>query len=151
MTSLITARRRLGVYCVLWDDPDGFIAVVGSMGTMHRHQAGRRKNGDVEDFTHAAFEFRHDSWFDDEVNGLLRQHGCAVCIVDGDDGPQVPFTSTADWGYLRLRGQSYNDGELAEWRKRIAAQDWREAFVFFKHEDAGAGPALAKRFLASSQ
>jgi uncharacterized protein YecE (DUF72 family) len=95
----------------------------------------------------AAFEFRHASWFDEEVFGLLRRHGAALCIADADDDLEVPFTATADWGYLRLRRPDYGDAEIKAWAKRVRKQDWRDAFVFFKHEDEGKGPQMAKRFL----
>ena len=48
-----------------------------------------------------AFEFRHASWFADDVFALLRDHGAALCCADADDELEVPFVSTADWGYLR--------------------------------------------------
>src|SRR5947208_14235037 len=50
----------------------------------------------------AAFEFRHPSWFDDEVFGLLRDHQAALCIAEAEDDLEVPFVATAAWGYLRL-------------------------------------------------
>jgi len=95
----------------------------------------------------AAFEFRHQSWFDEEVFGLLRDHQRALCIAEAEDDLEVPFVATADWGYLRLRRPDYSDVELKTWVKRVRKQDWRDAFVFFKHEDEGKGPQLAKRFL----
>jgi uncharacterized protein YecE (DUF72 family) len=95
----------------------------------------------------AAFEFRHPSWFDDEVFGLLRDHRAALCVAEAEDGPEVPFVATARWGYLRLRGADYGDAELKAWVQKIRGQDWRDVFVFFKHEDTGTGPRLAKRFL----
>jgi uncharacterized protein YecE (DUF72 family) len=95
----------------------------------------------------AAFEFRHPSWFDDEVFGLLRDHRAALCVADADDDLEVPFVATADWGYLRLRRPDYGDAELTEWVKRVQEQDWGDAFVFFKHEDEGKGPIMAKRYL----
>ncbi len=95
----------------------------------------------------AAFEFRHESWFDEEVFGLLRDHQAALCIAEAEDGVEVPFVSTADWGYLRLRRPDYGDAELRTWAQRVGEQKWREAFVFFKHEEAGKGPQMAKRFL----
>jgi uncharacterized protein YecE (DUF72 family) len=95
----------------------------------------------------AAFEFRHPSWFDDEVFGLLRDHRAALCVADADDDFEVPFVATADWGYLRLRRPGYGDGELAGWARRVRERDWGEAFVFFKHEDEGKGPKFAKRYL----
>jgi uncharacterized protein YecE (DUF72 family) len=94
-----------------------------------------------------AFEFRHPSWFDDEVFGLLRDHRAALCVADADGELEVPFVATADWGYLRLRRPDYGDAELEGWVKRVREQDWSDAFVFFKHEDEGKGPRFAKRYL----
>jgi uncharacterized protein YecE (DUF72 family) len=94
-----------------------------------------------------AFEFRHASWFDDEVLGLLRARRVALCIADDDNDLSVPFAATTDWGYLRLRRLDYSARELAQWVKRVRAQDWRAAFIFFKHEDRANGPRLAQRFL----
>ena len=95
----------------------------------------------------AAFEFRHESWFEEEVFALLREHQIALCIAEAEDGVEVPFVSTADWGYLRLRRPDYGDAELKTWAKRVQDQSWRDAFIFFKHEDEGKAPQMAKRFL----
>jgi uncharacterized protein YecE (DUF72 family) len=95
-----------------------------------------------------ALEFRHPSWFDDEVFGLLGQHRAALCIADAEDDLEVPIVATTDWGYLRLRRPEYDAAALKAWVKQVRKQDWRDAFVFFKHEDEGKGPQLAKRFLA---
>ena len=97
--------------------------------------------------TRAAFEFRHESWFDDETFDLLRQNNSALVVSDTDEKPLASITSTADWGYLRLRRTSYADDELAQWMKRLNEQKWKDAFVFFKHEDEGVGPKLAAQFL----
>jgi uncharacterized protein YecE (DUF72 family) len=94
-----------------------------------------------------ALEFRHESWFDEEVFALLRNHNVAMCIAETEDGVEVPFVSTAEWGYLRLRRPDYNVAELKGWVKRVQGQRWQDAFVFFKHEDSAQGPLMAKRFL----
>ncbi len=96
----------------------------------------------------AAFEFRHASWFDEEVFGLLHEHRAALCIADAESDLAVPFAATADWGYLRLRRADYGDAELAAWAQRIQQAKWQDTFVFFKHEDAGKAPQLAQRLLA---
>jgi len=95
----------------------------------------------------AALEFRHPSWLDDEVFGLLRDHRAGLCVADAGDDLEIPFVATADWGYLRLRRPEYDDAALRAWAARMQAQPWRECFVFFKHEDAGKGPQLASRLL----
>ena len=94
-----------------------------------------------------AFEFRHQSWFDEEVFGLLRDHLAALCIAEAENDLEIPFVSTADWGYLRLRRPDYGDAELKAWGERVRHQNWQDAFIFFKHEDEGKGPQMAKRFL----
>ncbi len=94
-----------------------------------------------------AFEFRHQSWFDEDVFELLRDHQAGLCVADADDELEVPFVSTADWGYLRLRRTDYDDTAMKAWAARMRAENWREAFVFFKHEDAGTGPRFAARLL----
>jgi len=98
--------------------------------------------GDVR----VAIEFRHPSWFDEETYNLLQKNNCALCVADWDEKLEVPFVSTADWGYLRLRRESYTPADLKKWMKKIQAQNWKTAFVFFKHEDAGIGPKLAMKF-----
>lgn len=97
--------------------------------------------------TPAAFEFRHPSWFDEAVYALLAERNCALCVADtgGEDDP--PRVATADWGYLRLRREAYDDAALDDWRAWLDAQSWNSALVFFKHEDEGTGPRLARRFL----
>ena len=95
----------------------------------------------------AAFEFRHESWFDSEVFDALRDHTAVLCIAEAENGLEVPFVSTADWGYLRLRRPDYHDAELKVWVDRVGKQEWRDAFVFFKHEDEGKAPLQATRFL----
>lgn len=95
----------------------------------------------------AAFEFRHQSWFEDEVFGILREHQAALCIAEAENDLKIPFVSTADWGYLRLRRPDYGDAELRAWVERVEGQNWTDAFVFFKHEEEGKGPQMALRFL----
>ena len=94
----------------------------------------------------AAFEFRNVSWYDDEIFSALGSANAALVIADtGDDDKDPPFVRTADWGYLRLRRTTYGDNGLATWAKRLADPAWSQAFVYFKHEDEGAGPRLASR------
>jgi uncharacterized protein YecE (DUF72 family) len=97
--------------------------------------------------TSAAFEFRHPTWFDDDVLDVLRSHNSPLVVSDTDDMPTTHIDKTADWGYLRLRRVNYSPENLAEWVRRIRDQNWKETFLFFKHEDAGTGPRLAAEFL----
>ena len=96
----------------------------------------------------AAFEFRHASWFDDEVREALRARGAAMCLADTDEEPLTEVTVTAPWGYLRLRRLAYSEADLAAWADRVRSQPWERAFVFFKHEDEARGPEFASTFAA---
>jgi uncharacterized protein YecE (DUF72 family) len=93
----------------------------------------------------AAVEFRHTSWLADDVYDVLRRHDAALCVADSED-LATPLEATAGWGYLRLRRQDYDQAALRSWAERLKGQRFDEAFVFFKHEDEGAGPALADSF-----
>ena len=93
-----------------------------------------------------AFEFRNSSWDDEAVYDLLRARGVMLCTADTDKGDSPPLVATAALGYLRLRREAYSDSDLKDWVKRIAAQPWTRAYVYFKHEDEGAGPKFAARF-----
>jgi len=105
---------------------------------------------DLPASTPAAFEFRHPTWFDDDVIELLRRENRALCASDTDDLPTNHIDKTADWGYLRLRRVQYSEADLVEWIERIRAQQWQHAFVFFKHEDEATGPKLAAQFIEMS-
>ena len=96
----------------------------------------------------AAFEFRNETWVDDEVAECLAARGAALCVSETDEAGDGTPRVTAPFGYLRLRRSGYTSEELAAWSARLADLDWVEAFVFFKHEDAGAGPRMAAEFLS---
>lgn len=94
----------------------------------------------------AAFEFRNASWDDPAVSEALAQHGHARVVSHGDDEPLTDVPAGA-LVYLRLRASRYTPQALRKWHARVLASGAKQAYVFFKHEDAGAGPALAKKFL----
>jgi uncharacterized protein YecE (DUF72 family) len=91
----------------------------------------------------AAFEFRHDSWFDDGVYALLRAAGASLCLSEREDSAPPPLVETAPWGYVRLRLEHYADADLAAWAERLAATQWQEVFVYFMHEPTAPGYAAA--------
>ncbi len=92
----------------------------------------------------AAFEFRHESWFDNEVFEILKARKVALCIAD-TEAIATPKTITADYGYLRLRREDYQKIDIERWSDFVREQEsnWRDAFVYFKHEESGIGPKLA--------
>ena len=91
----------------------------------------------------AAFEFRHESWFDDELSAALSTAGAALCVADSDD-LEVPLVATASFGYLRLRKADYDSRALDRWATQIQNAGWSEVFVYFKHEDEARGTRLAE-------
>ncbi len=97
----------------------------------------------------AACEFRHASWWSDDVYELLRTTNTALCVADTEEGT-TPLVATADFGYIRLRDEGYSEQGLIEWSQKVQAlgRAWTDAYVFFKHEEKGVGPKLAREFLA---
>lgn len=92
-------------------------------------------------------EFRHESWFDDEVFAILRDRDVALCVAEQDDF-KCPVQSTASWGYLRLHRLDYDDAALGEWAKCVAAQQWSETYIYFKHDEGnGSGPPAVDAFM----
>lgn len=96
----------------------------------------------------AAFEFRHASWFDDEVYSTLKKHNAALCLAESAD-LVTPREVTADFGYFRLRREDYKPADIADWAAFLRKQKskWQDAFVYFKHEAKGVGPKFATQFL----
>jgi uncharacterized protein YecE (DUF72 family) len=125
---------------VLFQLPPNFKKDVGRLGgLLDLLPAGLR----------CAFEFRHESWFAADVYARLRGANAALCLADTED-ETTPLEVTANWGYLRLRDQGYTAADLEEWSRTITrlGGDWRDAFVYFKHEEAGTGPAFARQLQA---
>src|SRR3954447_6522686 len=93
----------------------------------------------------AAFEFRHESWFADDVFEALRSRGAALCIADMEE-ITTPPVATAGYGYLRLRREDYQSKDVTRWAEfvRLQSAGWSDVFIYFKHEDGAIGPRLAK-------
>jgi len=89
----------------------------------------------------AAFEFRNESWFDDDVYDALKQAGAALCLSEREDNAPPPLVETAPIGYVRLRLEEYSDDDLKAWADRLAATAWREIYVYFMHEPTAPGYA----------
>jgi uncharacterized protein YecE (DUF72 family) len=92
-------------------------------------------------------EFRHESWFDDEVYHALRARDIPLCITEQPEFAS-PVVVTASWGYARLHRFDYDAAALASWAQRLAAQPWSEAYVYFKHDEGeGSGPPAVAGFV----
>jgi uncharacterized protein YecE (DUF72 family) len=131
-----TLGSRLGP--ILFQLPPNFRKDVPRLAGFLEQMPDRRR---------VAFEFRHASWFDDEVYTTLSGHGAALCVADTGEEPAAPLVATADWGYVRLRREAWSDDDLRDWARRIHEQPWGDAFVFMKHEGEGWGPKLAARLM----
>ena len=93
----------------------------------------------------AAFEFRNDSWFADDVYAALRGAGAALCLSEREDNAPPPLVETAPFGYVRLRLENYSDDELAQWARKLEATAWREIDVYFMHEPTA--PEYARKLM----
>lgn len=91
----------------------------------------------------AAFEFRNDTWFANDVYAALKAAGAALCLSEREDDAPPPLVETAPWGYVRLRLENYSDADLAAWARRLAATSWQQIHVYFMHEPTAPGYARA--------
>lgn len=95
------------------------------------------------------FEFRHESWWDEDVFTVLRDRDIALCVSESAE-IACPVVSTATWGYLRLHKLDYNSDALNEWAKRVTSQNWNDVYVYFKHDEGeGSGPPAVESFVAA--
>jgi uncharacterized protein YecE (DUF72 family) len=101
-----------------------------------------------------AFEFRHKSWYDDDILDVLRHHDVALCLSDHRDAPS-PWEVTARHVYVRGHGPgghyrgSYPRRTLQRWADAIAAwkRQRREVFVYFDNDQKAAAPKDAQRLI----
>jgi uncharacterized protein YecE (DUF72 family) len=93
-----------------------------------------------------AFEFRHESWLDEETLDVLRSRNVALCIADSEK-MSTPVQMTADYTYLRLRDEGYQDADIGRWASTIRNLNVSQAYVYFKHEEQGLGPAFAQKLI----
>lgn len=93
----------------------------------------------------AAFEFRNDSWFSDDVYALLKGAGAALCLSEREDNAPPPLVETAPWGYVRLRLEHYSDADLQAWARRLGETGWGQTYVYFMHEPTA--PAYAQALM----
>jgi uncharacterized protein YecE (DUF72 family) len=98
--------------------------------------------------TTAAFEFRNDSWLDDEVFTALAERSLALCIADSEKRHGL-IVATTDYAYLRLRDEGYGDTEIAQWTDTVQklGTAFKDVFVYFKHEDEGKGAAFGQQMM----
>jgi uncharacterized protein YecE (DUF72 family) len=96
----------------------------------------------------SAFEFRHDSWFNDDTFVALKAKNAALCIAETDE-LSTPIVVTANFGYFRLRKIDYTKTDIKRWAK-VVDQHRRQAkdiFIYFKHEETDTGPKFARQLL----
>jgi len=93
-----------------------------------------------------AFEFRHESWHNDDVYGLLDKHGAALGVIEREEAndPEPPDMVTGKFAYMRLRKGEYSAAELERWAKWILSQKV-DVYCYLKHDDRA--PVLATALL----
>jgi uncharacterized protein YecE (DUF72 family) len=96
----------------------------------------------------AAFEFRHDSWFDDAVYAALVEADATLCVSEREDASAPPLIDTTPMGYVRLRLERYTKPQLEAWWKRLQATSWRTVYVYFMHEPTAPEYAATLRQIA---
>ncbi len=92
----------------------------------------------------AAFEFRHASWFADDIFSCLKEHNRALCVAETEERV-TPDVVTADFCYYRYRKPEYTPEErqamLRRMREHLA--NGRDTYAYFKHEETPQGALYA--------
>ena len=98
----------------------------------------------------AAFEFRHTSWFGDDIFHMLREHNIALCVAETEERT-TPDVVTADFCYYRFRKPTYTPDERRGMVDRIQEHlgQNRDVFAYFKHEETPEGALSAVEVLGS--
>lgn len=96
-----------------------------------------------------AFEFRHPTWFDDEIHALLAGRQVSLCINETDEGAPA-LSVTAPYVYLRLRRENYEAEAVLAWGNRLQGlvAEGVDVYAFFKHEREG--PRFAEALLEAA-
>lgn len=131
--SLRPLKEKIG--CVLWQTP----------GNLHKNVPKLEsfcQKLDM-DFTHV-LEFRHQSWFDQEVYEVLKKFNVACCMLSAPDDLPEDLIVTHKTAYLRFHGKNewydylYSDGELKEWSKRLGKlNNIDRLFIYFNNDKHG--------------
>jgi uncharacterized protein YecE (DUF72 family) len=95
-----------------------------------------------------AFEFRHESWFDDELFRLLQKHNTAFGVVEKEEGESgaTPREVTGSFVYMRLRKGDYSKDEMLDWARWIKGQTI-SVYCYLKHDERA--PRLANQLLSA--
>jgi len=99
-----------------------------------------------------AFEFRHESWFADDIFSVLKQHNRALCVAETEERV-TPDVVTADFTYYRYRKPEYSAEERAAMLRRMHEHlaEGRNTFAYFKHEETPQGAMYAKEVLKQAR
>ncbi|HEY2002295.1 MAG TPA: DUF72 domain-containing protein [Acidobacteriaceae bacterium] len=137
--ALAPAERASKLGAVLFQLPPNFRA------DLERLKAFLEEAGQLK--MRMAFEFRHESWFDEATYAALEQANAALCIAESDE-LQTPQRRTADFLCYRLRRSSYGEADLQELARRFAEDaEQGDVYAYFMHEDAPDGPLRARAVL----
>ena len=93
----------------------------------------------------AAFEFRNETWFAQDVYEALKGAQASLCFSEREDNAPPPLVETAPWGYVRLRLETYTEDDLRAWARRLETTSWRPIHAYFMHEPTA--PAYAKTLM----
>jgi uncharacterized protein YecE (DUF72 family) len=102
--------------------------------------------------TPIAFEFRHESWFTEEIYSVLSAHNAALCVAESDELATPEVHTSSSYASFRLRRTgAYSPEEIEAFARRFTAlAQERDVYIYFKHEDEPSGALNAVSFLANT-
>ena len=98
------------------------------------------------------FEFRHESWLNEEAYKLLDRYNAGFCIAETEDMQPV-LRTTGDLAYFRLRKDKYDLERMEEWSEIVekTAKGLGETYVFLRHDETGENAGYALKMLERSK
>lgn len=121
--------EKLG--CILWQLPPSLKKDMERLENFCKTLKPHYKN---------VIEFRHPSWFDDEVYALLTKYQVAYCIISAPEGLPEDVITTANFAYIRFHGKTYwynynySKEQLLQWKEKMEALDVEQVFVYFNND-----------------
>jgi uncharacterized protein YecE (DUF72 family) len=141
-TALLPVIRSGRMGAILFQLPPNLKADPARLGSFLKEAAPVNTGG-----IRIAFEFRHTSWFAEEIFDLLRQHQAALCVAESDE-LQTPDVITAPFCCYRLRRSDYSSADLETIEKQLREKAKRgDVFAYMKHEDSPKGALQATALL----
>ncbi|MFO8029709.1 MAG: DUF72 domain-containing protein [Cyclonatronaceae bacterium] len=139
----LAARLKGKLGCILWQLPGNQTKDIGKLDTFCRTLGGDFRN---------VIEFRHNSWFDQEVYDVMNNYDVSFCMISAPGELREDAVKTSDLAYLRFHGKEewykylYSEKELKDWAEKIRQLNAQQVYAYFNNDQDANAPRNAADF-----